>query len=349
MAAAAEARGPGGCRERREEPRAGGGQAGAGRARRGRGGSAGPGSPPPCAGWRLGPPLDLEMQRQWMERLFPWQGILTFRVALLVCTARSLSAQATCPDIIVTQQLLKEGFHRWVDDSHILGQCISSSCASPSPVLQTCNFLNICVELLTRVELGAGEEAIGSCTVAIKEHLPAGLYVDPYELASLQQHNLTEALMIADTIDVESPEYLATDLAILVYMKPDPQCDRCFKAMLPVHSRYHRPSKDDGEAIAVLKNPEILIYCHKSFPSLECWNYSEVEAPCSVRNGHTCHWSNVTYKPVNKEVILLVPVGLKQHGALVCAGTLLTTVLCSCLVLAAVCKHGPSSFVHCSE
>lgn len=260
--------------------------------------------------------LDLEMQRQWMERLFPWQGILTFRVALLVCTARSLSAQATCPDIIVTQQLLKEGFHR---------------------------------ELLTRVELGAGEEAIGSCTVAIKEHLPAGLYVDPYELASLQQHNLTEALMIADTIDVESPEYLATDLAILVYMKPDPQCDRCFKAMLPVHSRYHRPSKDDGEAIAVLKNPEILIYCHKSFPSLECWNYSEVEAPCSVRNGHTCHWSNVTYKPVNKEVILLVPVGLKQHGALVCAGTLLTTVLCSCLVLAAVCKHGPSSLVHCSE
>nr|XP_006124901.1 phosphatidylinositol-glycan biosynthesis class X protein [Pelodiscus sinensis] len=256
------------------------------------------------------------MQRQWMERLFPWQGILTFRVALLVCTARSLSAQATCPDIIVTQQLLKEGFHR---------------------------------ELLTRVELGAGEEAIGSCTVAIKEHLPAGLYVDPYELASLQQHNLTEALMIADTIDVESPEYLATDLAILVYMKPDPQCDRCFKAMLPVHSRYHRPSKDDGEAIAVLKNPEILIYCHKSFPSLECWNYSEVEAPCSVRNGHTCHWSNVTYKPVNKEVILLVPVGLKQHGALVCAGTLLTTVLCSCLVLAAVCKHGPSSLVHCSE
>ncbi|XP_030430278.1 phosphatidylinositol-glycan biosynthesis class X protein isoform X3 [Gopherus evgoodei] len=143
------------------------------------------------------------------------------------------AAQATCPDITVTQQLLKEGFHR---------------------------------DLLTKVELGAGDEAIGSCTVAIKEHLPTGLYVDPYELASLQQHNLTEALMIPDTVDVESPEYLATDLAIVVYTKPDPQCASCFKAMLPVHCRYHRPTEDDGEALTVLKSPEILIHCHKSNP-----------------------------------------------------------------------------------
>ncbi|KAM7160472.1 phosphatidylinositol-glycan biosynthesis class X protein isoform 2-T2 [Macrochelys suwanniensis] len=227
--------------------------------------------------------LDLEMQWQWMEKVFLWKSILTFRVSLLVCTAGNLSAQATCPDITVTQQLLKEGFHR---------------------------------DLLTKVELGAGDEAIGSCTVAIKEHLPTGLYVDPYELESLQQDNLTEALIIPDSVDVESPEYLATDLAIVVYMKPDPQCACCFKAMLPVHCRYHRPTEDDGEALALLKSPEILIHCHKSFTSVECWKYSDVEAPCSVRNRHTCHWNNVKYKPVNKEVILQVPVGLKQHGAL---------------------------------
>ncbi|XP_074819362.1 GPI alpha-1,4-mannosyltransferase I, stabilizing subunit [Natator depressus] len=231
------------------------------------------------------------MQWQWMEKVFLWKSILTFRVSLLVCTAGNLSAQATCPDITVTQQLLKEGFHR---------------------------------DLLTKVELGAGDEAIGSCTVAIKEHLPTGLYVDPYELASLQQHNLTEALMFPDTVDVESPEYLATDLAIVVYMKPDPQCARCFKSMLPVHCRYHRPTEDDGEALSLLKSPEILIHCHKSFPSVECWKYSEVEAPCSVRNRHICHWNNVKYKPVNKEVILQVPVGLKQHGALI-SGTAMGT------------------------
>ncbi|XP_065413195.1 phosphatidylinositol-glycan biosynthesis class X protein isoform X4 [Chrysemys picta bellii] len=251
--------------------------------------------PPPPHTHTLSPPyalrvcvhcknkLDLEMQWQWMERVFLWKSILTFRVSLLVCTAGNLCAQATCPDITVTQQLLKEGFHR---------------------------------DLLTKVELGAGDEAIGSCTVAIKEHLPTGLYVDPYELASLQQHNLTEALMIPDTVDVESPEYLATDLAIVVYMKPDPQCACCFKAMLPVHCRYHRPTEEDGEALAFLKSPEILIHCHKSFLSVECWKYSEVEAPCSVRNRHTCHWNKVKYKHVNKEVILQVPVGLKQHAAL---------------------------------
>ncbi|KAM9128250.1 phosphatidylinositol-glycan biosynthesis class X protein [Pangshura tecta] len=260
--------------------------------------------------------LNLEMLWQWMERVFLWRSILIFRISLLVCTTGNLSAQATCPDITVTQQLLKEGFHR---------------------------------DLLTKVELGAGDEAIGSCTVAIKEHLPTGLYVDPYELASLQQHSLTEALMIPDTVDVESPEYLATDLAIVVYMKPDPQCASCFKAVLPVHCRYHRPTEHDGEALTLLKSPEILIHCHKSFPSVECWKYSKVEAPCSVRNRYTCHWNNVKYKHVNKEVILKVPVGVKQHGTLVCAVTLLTTVLCSSLVLAAVCKYGHFSLVHCSE
>ncbi|XP_074860082.1 GPI alpha-1,4-mannosyltransferase I, stabilizing subunit [Carettochelys insculpta] len=252
------------------------------------------------------------MQKQWMEMVFHWKTIFTFSISLLLCTARNLSAQATCPDITVTQQLLKEGFHR---------------------------------DLLTKVELDLGVEAMGSCTVAIKEHLPTGLYVDPYELASLQQHNLTEALMSPDTVDVESPEYVATELAILIYMKPGPECDHCFKAMLPVHCRYHRPGEDDGEAFAILKSPEVLIYCHKSVPSVECWKYSEVEAPCSVRNRHTCHWNNVTYKLVNKEVILQIPVGLKQHGALVCVVTLLTTLLCSSLVLAAVCKHGHFSLV----
>ncbi|XP_067394790.1 phosphatidylinositol-glycan biosynthesis class X protein isoform X1 [Emydura macquarii macquarii] len=255
------------------------------------------------------------MQSQWKKRVFPWKGILAFRISWLVCTTGNLYVQATCPDITVTRQLLKEGFHR---------------------------------DLLSKVELGAVDEAIGGCTVAIKEHLPTGLYVDPYELTALQQHNLTEALLIPDTVDVESPEYLATELAILVYMKPDPQCAHCFRATLPVHCRYHRPTEDDGEALAVLKSPDILIHCHKSFPSIECWKHSEVEAPCSVRNERTCHWNSVKYKLVNNEVILQVPAGLKQHGPLVCVVTLLTTVLCSSLVLAAVCKHGHFSLVHCS-
>lgn len=38
--------------------------------------------------------------------------------------------------------------------------------------------------------------------------------------------------------------------------------------------------------------------------------------------------------------MLRVPVGLREHNSLVCALTLLTTGLCSGLILAAACKYG---------
>ena len=43
-----------------------------------------------------------------------------------------------------------------------------------------------------KVELGVVGEDAGGCTVAARTRLPSGIYVDPYELASLQQHNLTK-------------------------------------------------------------------------------------------------------------------------------------------------------------
>lgn len=43
-----------------------------------------------------------------------------------------------------------------------------------------------------KVELGVAGEDAGECTVAARTHLPRGIYVDPYEMASLQQHNLTK-------------------------------------------------------------------------------------------------------------------------------------------------------------
>lgn len=43
---------------------------------------------------------------------------------------------------------------------------------------------------------------------------------------------------------------------------------------------------------------------------------------------------------VYEESMLRVPVGLREHSSLVCALTLLTTGLCSGLILAAACKYG---------
>ncbi|XP_069647872.1 phosphatidylinositol-glycan biosynthesis class X protein isoform X1 [Haliaeetus albicilla] len=272
-------------------------------------------------------------------------------LAALLC---ALHVWAACQDATVTQELLKEGFHR---------------------------------DLLVKVELGVVGEDAGGCSVAARTRLPPGIYVDPYELASLQQHNLTKAVLIPDVIDVEAPEYLATDLLLLLYVEPDPRCSRCFKAALPVHGRYHRPAEESEEALIVLKSPEVLVCCcdRRSFCqavveeryliwkslaghiasscldpadtlissidrlSAECWKPAEVEAPCSGKTDSPCQWYSVTHKPAYEESILQVPVGLRQHSSLVCVVTLLATVLCSTLILAAVCKHGHFSLVTCSE
>ncbi|KAM6414145.1 phosphatidylinositol-glycan biosynthesis class X protein [Rhynochetos jubatus] len=248
----------------------------------------------------------------WPRR---WRGepLVRAGLAALLC---ALHAQAACQDATVTQELLKEGFHR---------------------------------DLLVKVELSVAEEDAGGCAVAARTRLPPGIYVDPDELASLQQHNLTKAVLIPDVIDVEAPEYLAADLLVLLRMEPDPRCSRCFRAALPVHGRYHRPAEESKEALVALKSPEVLICCCDNRLSAECWKPAEVEAPCSGKNDSPCQWYSVTHRPVHEESILRVPVGLRQHSSLVCAVTLLATALCSSLILAAVCKYGHFSLETCSE
>ncbi|KFP24463.1 Phosphatidylinositol-glycan biosynthesis class X protein, partial [Colius striatus] len=215
--------------------------------------------------------------------------------------------QATCPGATVTQELLKEGFHR---------------------------------DLLVKVELGvAGEDTVG-CTVAARIHLPPGIYVDPYELASLQQHNSTQAVLIPNDVDVEAPEYLATDLVVLLFLEPDPRCSRCFRGAVPVHARYHRPAEEAQQALVILKSPEVQACCCDNGLSAACWKPAEVEAPCSGKHLSPCQWYSLTPQPAQEELILQVPVGLRQHGSLVCVVTLLATVLSSSLILAAVCRYG---------
>ncbi|NXS91584.1 PIGX protein, partial [Jacana jacana] len=218
-----------------------------------------------------------------------------------------LGVQAVCQGATVTQELLQEGFHR---------------------------------DLLVKVELGAvGEDAEG-CAVAARTHLPPGIYVDPYELASLQQHNLTKVLLIPDVVDVEAPEYLATELLVLLPMEPDSRCSGCFRAAVPVHGRYHRPAAEREGAVVVLQSPEVLLCCRDSGLPAECWKPAEVGAPSLGKAMGPCQWYSKRHGPVYEDLTLQVPVGLRQHSPLVCVVTLLATVLSSSLILAAVCQYG---------
>uniref|UniRef100_A0A8C0WZT8 Phosphatidylinositol-glycan biosynthesis class X protein n=1 Tax=Castor canadensis TaxID=51338 RepID=A0A8C0WZT8_CASCN len=214
--------------------------------------------------------------------------------------------RVTCSEIILRQEVLKDGFHR---------------------------------DLLIKVKFGESIEDLQTCRLLIKHSIPAGLFVDPYELASLGEKNI-EAVMVSENFNIEAPNYLSKESEVLIYARQDAQCIDCFQAFLPVHYRYHRPHSKDGETRIVVNNPDLLMYCDQEFPILKCWAQSQVAAPCALKSKDICHWNNMKYKSILRNVTLQVPVGLTIHTSLVCSVTLLITVLCSTLILVAVFKYG---------
>lgn len=215
--------------------------------------------------------------------------------------------RATCSEIILRQEVLKDGFHR---------------------------------DLLIKVKFGESIEDLQTCRLLIKHYIPTGLFVDPYELASLRERNITEAVMTSENFNIEAPNYLSKESEILLYARQDTQCIDCFQAFLPIHYRYHRPHNKDEETFIVVNNPDLLMYCDQEFPILRCWAQSQVAAPCALKSKDICQWNNMKYKSIYKNVTLQVPVGMTIHTSLVCSVTLLITILCSTLILVAVFKYG---------
>lgn len=225
-------------------------------------------------------------------------------------TRTNAGIHTACSEIILRQEVLKDGFHR---------------------------------DLLVKVKFGESIEDLQTCRLLLRQHIPNGLLVDPYELASLQEKNITEAVMTSEDFDLEAPNYLSKESEVLMYARQDPMCIDCFQAFIPVHYRYHRPHSKDGETSIVINNPDLLMYCDQEFPILKCWGQSQVAAPCALKSEDICLWNNMKYKSVSKNITLWVPVGLTVHTSLVCAVTLLVTFLCSTLILVTVFKYGSFS------
>nr|KAF6379849.1 phosphatidylinositol glycan anchor biosynthesis class X [Myotis myotis] len=141
-----------------------------------------------------------------------------------------------------------------------------------------------------KVKFGESIEDLQTCRLLIKQYIPAGLFVDPYELASLQERNVTEAVMVSENFNIEAPNYLSKESEVLIYARQDSQCIDCFQAFLPVHYRYHRPHSKDGETFIVVNNPDLLMYCDQGV--------QECDSTGSSGTDYTYHFSmfcNSTY------------------------------------------------------
>ncbi|XP_075057699.1 GPI alpha-1,4-mannosyltransferase I, stabilizing subunit isoform X2 [Mixophyes fleayi] len=230
-------------------------------------------------------------------------------ILIFIRSVANTAAKSSCPKPIVGREILKNGFHR---------------------------------DLVTRVNVQGFTEQVNSCRILLLETIPSGLFLDPYQLSSLQQHNLTEVVLLT-SVDVEAPEYLSTGNIALVYAKPDQSCDHCFISTVPVHARYHRPSAQVHEVSLVLQNPQLLLHCGKESLPKGCSNYPFAEAPCEPTDDAKCQWLDVPYTAVTENIVLQVPVGIIQHGPAVCILTIVVTLLCTGMILTSVYKRTPLS------
>ncbi|XP_043557664.1 bcl-2-related ovarian killer protein homolog A isoform X2 [Chiloscyllium plagiosum] len=146
------------------------------------------------------------------------------------------------------------------------------------------------------MDVDLGEGAQPGCRIMIKEQLPQGLYVDPYELASMREQKSKE-ILVQNEIDIEAPEYLSATHAIIVYLKPDPRHHGHFTGTVPVHVRYHRPTdREEAIALVTLPDPQLMIHCQENSPLLESWKLGVTQASCSASNHSICSWLNVNYQ-----------------------------------------------------
>ncbi|KAM5165524.1 phosphatidylinositol-glycan biosynthesis class X protein isoform 2-T3 [Mantella aurantiaca] len=217
-------------------------------------------------------------------------------------------AEYSCPQLKVEREMLKKGFHR---------------------------------DLVTRVRVQGVTEQV-DCRILLNETIPSGLFLDPFQISSLQQHSLVEAI-VPITVDVEAPEYLSKEHNALVFMKPDEACKQCYISMIPVHARYHRPSTEFYEVSIHIHSPQLLIHCTKDFPPRSCSSHPLVSAPCGSSSGEECEWMDVPYTLVKDSTVVKVPVGIAQHGPVVCIVTIAVTLICTGMLLRTIYNHKQKS------
>ncbi|KAE8605767.1 hypothetical protein XENTR_v10015315 [Xenopus tropicalis] len=151
-----------------------------------------------------------------------------------ICIASNSANESPCPELLARRGILNKGYHR---------------------------------DLETSVVVQGPAELVKHCRVLIQEHIPSGLYLDPYQLSSLRHHNLTEVLLLTP-VDVEAPEYLSRGHTALVYTKPDPSCAHCYTSTVPLHIRYHRPASQTDKVSITLQNPKLLLNCGQGTSTL---------------------------------------------------------------------------------
>ncbi|RVE73887.1 hypothetical protein OJAV_G00035980 [Oryzias javanicus] len=193
-------------------------------------------------------------------------------------------------------------------------------------------------EVVTSVELGS--EAPGDVRALLVYTWPRGVYLDPNQLASLR--DLRDWQMLFNTtIDLEEPAQRTSAFLTYVYPPQTGPSPGPLTVTIPVHGRYHKPSFDGKSFTPVhIELPELLLWTEKCTPFQRLEPHRLLDAPCNASNTSICSWIQIQHTHKNsKPLSLHLPVGDGSAVTLVCAGTLLVTVICCAVLCHSILKH----------
>lgn len=175
--------------------------------------------------------------------------------------------------------------------------------------------------------------ACSTCWLMLVELIPNGMYVDVYQTKEDESFGGPQVLS-PTVIDIEKPAYQSPEHTVLVYIPhplsvTDGMAEHTIQVELPVHLRYHRPSRDASitSALVQLQYPNMMMRCIGSTSGDDVQPYDLYQAPCTSQNISMCAWKDVKYTQVNKQPLhFLVPVGQESHTVLVTVLTIAATI-----------------------
>ena len=152
-----------------------------------------------------------------------------------------------------------------------------------------------------------------NCHLLLKWTLPAGTYVDPYQLQDLIQNR---TLRFEGHVDVEKMAHHS--LPLTFYSLEKLLCgEEChFSASIPVHCRYHSPGDDRNNlnALVTMSPPSVYSSCI-------------IVENCLDESNVFCEWEVEKVLFSNQKNQITIPIGDLSHSPAVTLITISTTFL----------------------
>ncbi|XP_067369229.1 phosphatidylinositol-glycan biosynthesis class X protein [Channa argus] len=184
-------------------------------------------------------------------------------------------------------------------------------------------------EVVTTVSLSPN--LISEVRVLLINRWPRGVFVDPYQLASLSDQSDWQFLLDS-AIDLEAPAHKTSGFITYMYPTLNGSTPRLLKIAIPIHGRYHEPSFDGKTSTSINIEPPELLLQTKECTKLNSLESQIVDAPCTADNSSMCSWVKMQHQQEYGPMSFQFPVGDGSLVIPVCSGTLLITLL-SCAAL----------------